>query len=212
VAERSGGTFSVLFAPARRGVIAVVLIVLGLILFAGYLVFNGSEHHSFNAGATPPSAVHVTEGKTYEISTPGGIPSLLHRHLDPNSITCQYTTVDGSVHQQQVSPLGSGSRTTHAVATFVADSTGSIHLSCTGLSAGTFVDDADNSPADPAGLLLLLSTIAFALAVPFGLSYLYRRSLESPRNHYKVEALVEPPVLDDEVIEPYRGDVGGEPS
>jgi hypothetical protein len=212
VAESSNGALAALFAPARRGTIGLAFLVLGLILFAGYLVFNGGEHHSFNAGATPPTTVHVTGGKTYEISTPGGIPALLHRHLDPNAITCEYTSADGGVHQQQVSPLGSGSRTTHAVATFVAPVTGDIHLSCTGLTAGTFVDDADNSPGDPAGLLLLLSTISLGLAVPFGMSYLYRRSLEGPRDRHEVEAVVQPPAVDDEVVDPYRGDVGGEPS
>jgi hypothetical protein len=210
VAERYEA-LATLFAPARRGAIAVVLLVLAAVFFAGYLVFNGSEHHSFNAGATPPTTVHVTVDKTYEISTPGGIPSLLHRHLDPDAITCQYTSSDGAVHQQQISTLGSGSRATHAVATFVADTTGDIHLSCTGLTGGTFVDDADNGAGDPAGLFLLLSTIALGLAVPFGMSYLYRRSSERPRGREQVETVVEPGIVHDEVVDPYRGDVGGEP-
>ena len=181
-----------------RGPIALVLLVLGVGLFCLYLVFNGSEHHSYNAGAKPAQNVQVTGGKVYEISTPGGVVGLQHRGLDPNSIACTYSTSQVASSSLSISSLGGGTRTTHAVATFVAPVSGDISISCTELSSGVFVDDADNAPSDPSGLFLLLATIALGVGAPIGMSYLYSRSLGRPRQDDQVEAVVEPPFVPDE--------------
>ncbi len=56
----------------RRAAAAVALVVVGLLLWLGYRVTIGGEPHSFAAGATPPSTVELTAGKTYSIGLPGG--------------------------------------------------------------------------------------------------------------------------------------------
>jgi hypothetical protein len=197
-------------AVPGRGAIAVVLLVFGVLFFCLYFVLNGSEHHSFNSGATPPASVHITQGKVYEISTPGGVVGMQHRGLDPNSVSCSYTEDGGQATSLQISPLGAGTRTTHAVSTFIAPVTGDVRLDCTEMSGGVFVDDADNGAGDPAGLFLLLATIAISLAVPLGMSFLYKRSLERPRHQDQVETVVDPIGADVEISDPYRGDIGGQ--
>jgi hypothetical protein len=196
----------------HRGLVSVILLVFGAVFFFLYLVLNGSEHHSFNTGATAPSSVHITEGKVYEISTPGGVVGLQHRGLDPNSISCSYTEIGGGQPTAlTIVSLGADTRTTHAVSTFVAPVTGDVHLDCSELTGGVFVDDADNAAGDPAGLFLLLATIAAALAVPLGMSFLYARSVARSRDHQQIETVVEPVGPDDEIGDPDRGDIGGQP-
>jgi hypothetical protein len=162
-------------ASARGGILAVVLLVLAVVAFGGYLALDGSEHHSFNAGAAAPSTVHVTQGKQYEISTPGGLKGLADRGIDAAAVACTYRQGQGVASVLTTSTLA-GSRTTHAVATFLAPVTGDVHVECTLLSGGTFVDDSDDGAADASGFFLLVSTVFAALAVPLGLAYLYRRS------------------------------------
>jgi hypothetical protein len=162
--------------PARRAVVAVFLVLLAVICFAFYLVLNSNEDHSFNAGATPPSTVALTQGKLYEISTPGGVGGLKSRGLNPASIACTYSVGGGASAPLTVTALGADTRTTHAMATFNAPLTGSFRIGCSGLTAGVFVDDSDDGSGDPAGLMLLLSVVAAGLAVAVGMSYLYRRS------------------------------------
>ena len=48
-----------------------------------------------------------------------------------------------------------------------------VHIECRALTA-TFIDDADNVSGDPAGLFLLLCTIALTGGAMLGLSVLYR--------------------------------------
>jgi hypothetical protein len=161
----------------RLSVGAVTLLVLGVVFGALYHVENGREHHSYNAGAKAPDLVRVTLGKQYEVSTPGGIDALIHHGVSIDSISCTYSQAGtgSSSRELDTTALGSSTRTVHAVATFVAPVTGDIHLACQGFTGGVFVDDADDVAADPAGLLLLLATIALTIGAALALSVLYRR-------------------------------------
>lgn len=160
----------------KRGILAVLLIALAIVFFVLYAFANRTETHSFNAGHSPPHTVRVTQGKQYEISTPDGVPGLVKRGLDPSAVTCTYQTPGGTSAPLSVSSLGSSTRATHAVATFTAPMTGEIQVQCQPLIRGTFVDDADDGAADPAGLFMLLGTISLGLGVPLGLSWAYARS------------------------------------
>jgi hypothetical protein len=154
--------------------LAIGLIALAALFAVLYRLDNSRENHSYNAGATPPANVRLTMGKTYEISTPGGLPSLTDRGVNPASLNCNYTPVVGSSTQQlAITALGNDSRTTHAVATFTAPVSGLVHIECRALIA-TFIDDADNVSGDPAGFFLLLCTIALTVGAMLGLSVLYR--------------------------------------
>ena len=163
-----------------------MLLIAAVVFFIVYRLLDGSEHHSFNSGARPPATVHVTEGQQYEISTPGGLTALAHQGLDAAAISCTYSQGGGPAVNLATSTLA-GSRTTHAVATFIAPVTGDIRVSCPGLRLGAFVDNSDDGAADLSGLFLLLSTIAAALAVPLGMSYLYRRSTERAQPNASID-------------------------
>jgi hypothetical protein len=73
-----------------------------------------------------------------------------------------------------ITPLDSGTRATHAVATFAGPVTGAVRIECRAL-AKTFVDDADDVSSDAAGLFLLLCTIALSTGAWLMLSERYRR-------------------------------------
>lgn len=195
-----------------RGALAVLLLALGLMFAVFYRIADGSEHHSYNSGALAPTTVHVTAGRQYEISVSGGVKAV-QAHVDPASITCTYRLGGGAQASLAVSPLGSDTRTLHAVATFVSPKTGDVHIDCAGLAGGVYVDDADNTPADLAGLFVLLTTIALTLGAALGLSELYRRSTARRGEHDQVEGRVrvgEIPSEHGEVVDPDGGDVPGQ--
>jgi len=157
-----------------KAVLAVGLIALAALFAVLYRIDNSREDHSYNAGATPPTTVRLTKGRTYEISTPGGRSTLAATGASAGALNCNYTTVRGAeTAELTTTSLGSDTRTTHAVATFVAPVSGLVHIECRALTA-TFIDDADNVSGDPAGLFLLLCTISLTIGAMVGLSVLYR--------------------------------------
>jgi hypothetical protein len=164
-APRTGGV---------RGGLAVVLVALAALFAVLYSIDNSRESHSYNRGATPPTTVHITSGRQYEISMPGGPSALTARVGATAALNCNYSQLGGSsTNALETTRLGSDTRTTHAVGTFIASVTGLVHIECRSLSS-TFVDDADDVSGDPAGFFLLLATICLSLGVMLGLSALYR--------------------------------------
>jgi hypothetical protein len=158
-----------------RAVVAVLLIALAVVFAVLYRIENSREDHSYNSGGPPPVNVKITLGKQYEISTPGGMSRLIAHGALPSALNCNYTPVDGTqTRQLDTSGLPTDTRTTHAVATFVAPVSGLVRIECRALGA-TYIDDADNVGGDPAGLFLLLCTILLTLGAALGLSVLYRR-------------------------------------
>src|SRR5215471_12295728 len=145
-----------------RGVIAVVLLVAATLFGGLYRVADGVEKHSYNSGAVPPDTVKLTQGRTYQISVPGGRKALASRGIST------------SVGQCSVTPLSSDVRPTNTIATFVSPVSGLVHLDC-GPWGAVYVDNADNAGWDYAGLFLLLTAICLTLAVALGLSALYAR-------------------------------------
>ena len=71
---------------------------------------------------------------------------------------------------------------------------GLVHIECRALTA-TYIDDADNVSGDPAGLLLLLCTIALTFGAVLGLSALYRRG---PAVSARTTATIRPSNADDD--------------
>ena len=198
--------------PRRNAVgsVAVVLLLLGIVFAGLYRIADGSERHSYNAGALAPDYVHVTAGKQYEISTPGGVPALLEHGVAVGQIMCSYRLGAGSSSALSVTSLGASTRTVHAVGTFIAPVTGAVHIDCLALTSGVFVDDADDAAPDPAGAFILVSTISFTLGAALGLSALYRRSTARRGKHDQVERGVDVgalPAEHGEVLGPDGGDV-----
>lgn len=162
------------FVIRYRGVLAVVLL-LAAVLFGGlYRVADGLEKHSYNSGAVPPDTVELTQGRTYQISVPGGRKALAKRGISTAAAQCSVTQPSGVSQHLSVTLLSSDVRPTNAIATFVAPVSGSVRLDC-GQWGAVYVDDADNAGWDYAGLFLLLTAICLTLAVALGLSALYAR-------------------------------------
>lgn len=166
-----------------RGVVAVVMLI-AAVFFAGlYRVADGAEKHSYNVGAVPPTTVKLTTGRTYEISLRGGRAALEARGLRPKDAHCSWSLGSSDVWQPlTVTPLSEDVRPTHAVATFIAPASGPVRIDCAEWGA-VYVDDADNSGWDYAGLFVVLTALCLFLCVALGASALYARSSHSARAH-----------------------------
>jgi len=176
----------------RRGPIAVVLLLAG-VLFAGlYRVADGIEKHSYNSGAVPPQTVQLTSGRQYEISVPGGRKALETRGIAVTASQCSLTPDGSGPVPVTVTLISTDVRPTNALATFVSPVSGRAHLDC-GAWGAVYVDDSDDSGWDYSGLFIVLTTIFLTLGVALGLSALYARSAR-----------------DDEEIERRIGFLGGD--
>ena len=136
-----------------------------------YRVLSGTEHTAYAAGGVPPATAHVTEGKTYGLSVPGGVSTLRKRGADVNSPECQWSAAGTGTQVLQAQAGGPDTKAINVVATFVSPVTGDIAVSCAGWGA-MFIDDADSTPADVAGWLLVLAVVALTAGVGLGVSAL----------------------------------------
>jgi hypothetical protein len=160
------------FVMRRRGVLAVVLL-LAAVLFGGlYRVADGMERHSYNAGAVPPQTVKLTSGHRYEISVPGGRKALANRGISATAADCSLSQAGGVSTPLTVTVISTDVRPTNALATFVSPVSGQVHLDC-GPWGAVYVDDADDSGWDFAGLFLVLTAICLTGGLALGLSALY---------------------------------------
>jgi hypothetical protein len=193
--HRAGGPIT-----RHRGIVAAMLIGATVLLAGLYRVADGSEHHSYNAGAVPPMTVKLTNGQTYEISAPGGRDALKKRGISTQVAQCSWTQGSSGTRVLKVTPLSQDVRATHAIANFTSPVSGTVHIDCAGWGP-VYVDDADDSGWDYAGLFLLLTTICLTAAVALGISALYARgtSLRAARYDDEIEAGVEPFAVDPEV-------------
>jgi hypothetical protein len=172
-AERARATDGT--SSSGRTALALLLIALAAVFAVLYRHENSGEDHSYNAGNPPPASVEITAGKQYEISTPGGMDTLLAGGGDPTKLNCNYTPLTGnSTLQLATTGLATDTRTTHSVGTFIGPVTGMVRIECRALTT-TYIDDADNVSADPAGLFLLLCTLALTAGAGLLMSSLYRR-------------------------------------
>lgn len=197
-------------ANVRRAVAAAALVVAGLLLLAISRILSGTERHAFDNGVVAPSAAHVTAGRTYTLSTPGGVKALQARRAAVTTPSCEWS-VDGSARQALVvADAGVDTKAINVVATFVSPLTGDIHVDCLGWGP-MFLDNADGRAGDPAGWLLLFATIALTIGVGLGLAALRSFGLDSERatgEDEEIERLVHAVHVGAEDREVGRGDGG----
>ncbi len=165
---RSFGTI----ALRHQGVVAVALLLAGVLFGGLYRVADGLEKHSYNTGAVPPQTVRLTSGHRYQISVPGGRKALEKRGVSAATAQCSLSQDGGASTTLTVTTISADVRPTNALASFVSPVSGQVHLDC-GPWGAVYVDDADDSGWDFAGLFLLLTAICLTAGVAFGLSALY---------------------------------------
>lgn len=197
--------------PSRYGLIGAVLLILAIACAVAYRVAASSEHHSYAASGVPPATSQVTTGKTYFLSVPGGVGALQRAGIDAGHLQCQWSAPGSGAQLLAIAPLGSSTKATDAIATFLGPYTGPMSVDCVGWGA-VFIDDADNAPTDYAGMLLLLATIGFTLGIPFALAGLRnrRRSGRPPSEDEEVERLVHVVHVraeDEEILDSHGDDV-----
>jgi hypothetical protein len=167
-------------APAAWVSIGVVLILLAIVVYAASQFLAGRQRHAYDPGASPLSAYHLTAGRSYQLSTAGGVSELTKERVLSSDITPVCTRAgtassDGESTALKLDSTNDDARDLRVFATFTATVTGSFHISCQKI-ADVFVDDADNSEFDLGGALVLLATLIGLVGAIAALSGGYRLS------------------------------------
>lgn len=158
-------------AATVRAPIAVLLVVLGLGFCVLWKLAAGTEQHSWDRGAVAPSYVELTGGHEYAISIPGGVPTEVEDGVSPGQLSCTAGASGIATQRLQLVPEQEGTKATNQIASFTSPVTGQVQIACTRLSA-VFVDDADGTGFDYAGVLIWSGVLALAIGLPLGLSVL----------------------------------------
>jgi hypothetical protein len=164
----------------RLGLVAALVGVAAILAFVLYAITDGSGLHSWNSGAVPGQSFQLTEGKTYQLSTKGGVSALQARGASTTAPTCTWTSGGDAARALTVTLLPDDSRALNQIGTFVGPASGEIAIDCVGWD-GAYVDDADNSTFDVSGLFLLLGIALTLAAVLLGLTSLYRWQGSRPK-------------------------------
>lgn len=171
---------------ARAAFAGVTLLVLGLGFWAVFRITWGSEQHSYARGIAPMYA-QVQKGHTYSLDMRGGVAAEKLLGVDPQVLSCSAAAPGGSPVALHVDPESADTKATDQIGTFVAPSSGRIHVDCSGLPA-LFVDNAEGAQADVSGWWLVLATIALTVGVPLTLSVVRRARLSGqPGDQHQVE-------------------------
>ncbi|HEX2904043.1 MAG TPA: hypothetical protein VHO01_11365 [Jatrophihabitans sp.] len=139
----------------------VVLGLLGVLVFAGSRYAAAQQNHAYDPGAVPPASFRVTAGKTYQLSSTTPTRQLIAQAA-LSTLACTWTGDGRLENQLPVTSVLNDERNRFEFALFEAPISGSIQIRCAGMPA-VFVDDADDSSPDWAGLLLIVATL-FGLA------------------------------------------------
>lgn len=162
------------FVMRHRGAVAVLALLAGLGFGGLSQVADRLEKHSYNTGATPPSTVQLTRGHGYQLSVPGGRKALEKRGVSTSAAQCSFAEDNGASSTLTVDLISADVRPTNALARFTSPISARVHVDC-GPWGAVYVDDADNSGWDYAGLFLVLAVCFLTMGVALGLSALYAR-------------------------------------
>jgi hypothetical protein len=138
--------------------------MLAMVCFGVARLFSAGQRHAYDAGATPLPSYHLTSGRTYQMSAPGGVIKLkklrvIGQGMNPS---CFWSTDGGPQKLVEIVSTSEDERDLHAFAVFRAPRTGNLHISCAGIDR-VFVDDADNAAGDT-GAALMLAAILLGVA------------------------------------------------
>jgi hypothetical protein len=158
---------------ATRAALAAVALLVGVTCAGLAWVFAATESHAYAHGPAPQT-VHLSSGRQYLLSVPGGYRALVNR-ANVQTPQCTYTpeSADGGAGALPlaVDPFGADTKATNAVASFVAPTSGEVRVECLGWGA-VYVDDADDSGFDVSTLLVAVASVTLLAAVGLGLSAL----------------------------------------
>jgi hypothetical protein len=166
-------------SPTRRtpavAVSGLVLVALGMVLWALYRYTAGHEEHAYAPSGSSPHYAQLSSGKTYWLAIPGGVASEATAGLDPAALRCTATGPTGDDVSLSLATEHADSKATDQIASFIAPFSGRGHVSCRGLGS-VYVD---NASGDPSGYLLVGGIAALTIGLPLLLSGL--RTLRAGR-------------------------------
>lgn len=165
------GPQRVAFARLATG---ILLLLITVVLFAGSRLVAGTQQHSYDPGATPPASYRLVAGKTYQLSSPTGVAAL-QKAGKLTRLQCYWSTDGQLMNPLTIVDTLTDERDLQTFGTFTAPETGPFQITCNGINK-VFVDDAGNSGADTAALLMLMTIALGVLAVAATVSGAYELS------------------------------------
>jgi hypothetical protein len=168
-----------------------VLVLGGLAAWALYVQRSGNEPHAYARGGAPPAYVQVHAGKTYRIAVRGGVAAEARAGIAGQSLVCTASRPGAGPGQLNLTYEAADTKATDDIASFVAATTGPLHVQCNGLGT-VFVANADNSPFDWSGLWLVLASLGLVVGTPLVLSLLREAGRGSPDGSVADVARIDP--------------------
>ncbi|MDQ6851628.1 MAG: hypothetical protein M3070_17155 [Actinomycetota bacterium] len=161
-----------------RVAVAIVSLLLGLVCLGFWRVLSGAEKLPYADGATPPSTVKLSQGKSYSLAVPGGVPALQARGAPGGSggtITpsCVWSIGNSDVQSLTISTESVDTKAVNTFAHFDAPASGRLHISCSNWGT-VFVPDSDDRQSDLAFWYLVLSVLFLSIGLPLTLAVLRR--------------------------------------
>jgi hypothetical protein len=149
----------------------VVLVLVAVVVFAAARLLAAGQRHAYDPSATPPPTYQLSRDKVYQLSSDSGVKELTKAGVLVSGAapTCFASTDGGVQNPLSIISTKDDDRDLHLFATFQISTTGSFHISCTGINR-VFVDDADDSPSDISAALIILATVLAVCGVLAALS------------------------------------------
>ncbi len=144
--------------PMLRLAAGVALLLLAVLLFAGFRLVAQGQRHSYDPDASPAKSYRLTAGRSYQLSSPIGLTAL-QSHGVLTSLACSWSTDGQLQHPLELATAEADDRDMRTFATFAAPATGALQVSCTRIDK-VFIDDADDAGRDHSALLVLLAIVA----------------------------------------------------
>jgi Na+-transporting methylmalonyl-CoA/oxaloacetate decarboxylase gamma subunit len=172
----------------RRLGIGFVLLILAVLAFGMSRVLADGGNHAYDPEGTPAGAYELTKGRTYQLSTRGGVGDLQgHGVIGSGSdVRCSAEGTDETSTPLTVD-ASTDDRDLHVFGTFTAPASGRFVVTCEE-TGPVFVDDANNSERDYPAVLVVLSSALALVAVIAIMSGLYRRIEPDPATRVGPEA------------------------
>jgi hypothetical protein len=163
-------------ARSRLG-LGVLFLLVAVVCFGVATLLSSNQRHAYNRRATPPPIYHLTLGKQYQLSSPTGVAGLQKAGVLATStpLSCTVSRSGESPVTLPIVNTHDDVRDLHLFATAQAPATGAFHVACAGVDE-VFVDDADDSPRDWVGVLVIFSVLFGVLGIAAGLSGGYQLS------------------------------------
>lgn len=164
--------------------VGAILVFAGLAMWALYVQQSRGESHAYSPDGKPANYVQLVAGHTYSIAIHGGVAREAELGLDPAALQCTAARSGEAPGSLEVDAYDANTKATNAIASFVSQVSGEVHVECTQVGA-VYVDDAADAAFDWSGVWLVFASLALVVGLPLTLSALRGTTISAgPSSEY----------------------------